>query len=205
MPTIGIVLFDNVEELDFVGPFEMFGISRQILTAETASAETIYNPITVAESTATPIRCGKGLRVVADYSYDDHPPLDVVVVPGGADTRAMAGNTRLVEWLRIVAQKATWITSVCTGVAILHKAGLTKGKRVATNWMFEDELEAMGDVKVVRDAGRFIVDGKVVTSQGVSAGIDMSLWLIGKLHSLDHARVVQRGAQYYPDPPYADK
>jgi transcriptional regulator GlxA family with amidase domain len=203
MHTIGIVLFDDVEELDFVGPYEMFGVSRMLMNEASADPEPVYHPVLIAESNAAPVRCSKGMRVMADYTYDDHPPLDVVVVPGGAGTRVMIDNAAIVDWLRKVAPHSAWITSVCTGVSLLHKAGLVDGRRVSTHWRFEDELHEMGRVTVVRDADRYVVDGNVVTSQGVAAGIDMSLWLIGQLHTPDHARAVQKRAQYYPNPPYA--
>jgi transcriptional regulator GlxA family with amidase domain len=100
-----------------------------------------------------------------------------------------------------VAERATWTTSVCTGALLLHEAGPARGRRVATHHEFEDALQARGDVTVVRDA-RYVVDGDLATSQGVSAGIDMALWLVGQLHGRDHARAVRRSIQYEPAPPY---
>ena len=91
---------------------------------------------------------------------------------------------------------------MCTGSFLLHAAGVGKGRRLATHWASEDRLEALGDVTVVRDA-RFVRDGNVVTSQGVSAGIDMALWLVGQLDSPAHAKTVQRWIQYEPAPPYS--
>jgi transcriptional regulator GlxA family with amidase domain len=90
---------------------------------------------------------------------------------------------------------------VCTGAFLLHAAGLTRGRRVATHWQHEERLEALGDITVVRDA-RYVVDGNLLTSQGVSAGIDSALWLVGRLHGRDHARAVRRAMQYEPAPPY---
>lgn len=100
-----------------------------------------------------------------------------------------------------LCESVTWVTSVCTGTILLHRAGRTKGKRVATHYLFEDTLEGLGDVTVVRDQ-RWVVDGNLVTSQGVSAGIDMSLWLVGQLYSPEHARETQKLMQYDPSPPY---
>lgn len=96
----------------------------------------------------------------------------------------------------------TWVTSVCTGALLLHGCGYAKGKRVATHFMYEDQLERMGDVTVVRGQ-RWVVDGNLVTSQGVSAGIDMALWLVGQLYSPEHARKTQKIMQYYPSSPIA--
>ena len=110
-------------------------------------------------------------------------------------------NPVVLGWVRDVATRVDWVTSVCTGAMLLHAAGPGRGRRVATDWEAEDLLEARGDVTVVRDA-RYVVDGNVVTSQGVSAGIDMALWLIGRLHGRDHSRFVRRKIQYEPAPPY---
>jgi transcriptional regulator GlxA family with amidase domain len=199
MTTYGIVGFEGAEELDFVGPWEVFTASAMIheRTGGDGSADRV---VLVAER-AAPFTCGKGLRVVPDATFADHPPLDVVLVPGGRGTRTEVDNPVLLDWLRTAAESARWATSVCTGSFLLHAAGVAKGRRVATHWASEDRLEALGDVTVVRDA-RFVRDGKVVTSQGVSAGIDMALWLVGQLDSPAHARAVQRWIQYEPAPPY---
>jgi transcriptional regulator GlxA family with amidase domain len=101
----------------------------------------------------------------------------------------------------IRAGGAEWVPSVCTGAFLLHAAGLSRGRRVATERALEDALEARGDVTVVRDA-RYVVDGNLVSSQGVSAAIDMALWLVGRLHGRDHARAVRQGIQYEAAPPY---
>jgi transcriptional regulator GlxA family with amidase domain len=198
MTTIGILLFDGVEELDFVGPWEVFTASSILLERRDLPPDTV---ITIAES-AEPIRCAKGLRVLADCTVEDHPSLDVVLVPGGMGTRREVDNADLMRWLAAVSLAATWVTSVCTGSLLLWGSGLAKGRRVATHFSFEDEFERTGDVTIVRDA-RWVRDGKLVTSQGVSAGIDMALWLVGQLHGRPHARTTQRYIQYEPAPPYA--
>jgi transcriptional regulator GlxA family with amidase domain len=147
------------------------------------------------------VRCAKGLRVLPDHSFADHPPLDVLLVPGGAGARQGVTNDALTGWIRDTATKASWVTSVCTGAVLLHEAGPARGKLVATHHAYEDALAARGDVTVVRDA-RYVVDGNLVTSQGVSAGIDMALWLVGRIHGRPHARAVRRYIQYDPAPPY---
>jgi transcriptional regulator GlxA family with amidase domain len=198
MTTIGILLFDDAEELDFVGPWEVFTASSMLRERAGLPADTV---VTIAES-AGAIRCAKGLRVLPDHTTEDHPPLDVVLVPGGQGTRREAGNTELLAWLSRTGDAATWVTSVCTGSLLLWGSGLAKGRRVATHFGFEDEFEAKGDVEIVRDA-RWVRDGNVVTSQGVSAGIDMALWLVGQIYDRAHARTTQRYIQYQPAPPYA--
>jgi transcriptional regulator GlxA family with amidase domain len=193
MTTYGLLVFDGAEELDFAGPWEVFTTSRNIRGNDDTA-------VLVAER-LDPVRCAKGLRVLPDHTLGSHPPLDVLLVPGGMGTRREVANAAVIDWIRAVSATAGWITSVCTGALLLHEAGPARGRRVATYYGFEDELQARGDVTVVRDA-RYVVDGNLVTSQGVSAGIDMALWLVGALHGRDHARQVRRYIQYDPAPPY---
>lgn len=204
MTTYGLLIFDDAEELDFVGPWEVFTASSMWKEANGDAPDTI---VLLAE-TLEPIRCNKGMRVLPDHTIHDHPPLDVVLVPGGEGTRAEKDNVVLMDWLASVAATARWTTSVCTGSLLLHAAGPGKGRRLATHWAFEDALEERGDCTVVRDQ-RWVVDasgpgGPVVSSQGVSAGIDMALWLVGQIETPEHARATQHYIQYDPAPPYGD-
>ncbi|RKT55167.1 DJ-1/PfpI family protein [Saccharothrix australiensis] len=194
MTTYGLLVFDGAEELDFAGPWEVFTASSMIRDdADTA--------VLVAER-PDPVRCAKGMRVVPDHTLDEHPDLDVVLVPGGWGARTtQPGNPAVTGWIARTAESASWVLGVCTGAFLLHAAGPARGRRVATHWKYEDALAALGDVTVVRDA-RYVVDGSLVTSQGVSAGIDSALWLVGRLHGRDHARAVRRYIQYEPAPPY---
>jgi transcriptional regulator GlxA family with amidase domain len=189
----GLLIFDGAEELDFTGPWEVFTAASMIRD----QGDTAF---LVAER-PDPVRCSKGMRVLPDYTLDDHPPVDVLLVPGGLGTRREVSNPVIIDWIRATAAAATWTTSVCTGALLLHEAGPARGRRVATHHAFEDTLQARGDITVIRDA-RYVVDGSLVTSQGVSAGIDMALWLVGRLHGRDHARAVRRYIQYEPAPPY---
>jgi transcriptional regulator GlxA family with amidase domain len=195
MTTYGILLYEKVEELDFVGPWQAFTISS--LRRDHADTAVL-----IAEKEG-PLRCNRGMRVLPDHTFDDHPDLDVLLVPGGGHSRIEAEmtNSALTGWIKRTAAEVDWVTSVCTGAFLLHAAGVVRGRRMATERSNEDGLEALGDVTVVRDA-RYVVDGNVVSSQGVSAGIDMALWLVGRLHGRDHARDVIRTMQYEPAPPY---
>lgn len=197
MPTIGIYLFDRVEELDAVGPWEVFTASAMLHEQAGQPADRV---LTIAGS-LDPVRCNKGMRFLPDATRDDHPPLDVVLVPGGNGTRSHKDDAAAMAWLAEVSAAATWVTSVCTGALLLHEAGPGRGRRLATHHGFEDQLAARGDVEVVRDQ-RWVVDGNVVSSQGVSAGIDMALWLVGQMHGEDHARATQHYIAYDPAPPY---
>jgi transcriptional regulator GlxA family with amidase domain len=193
MTTYGLLVFDGAEELDFAGPWEVFTTSSMLRdNADVA--------VLIAER-SDPIRCAKGMRILPDHTIDDHPPLDVLLIPGGQGTRREVTNPAVIDWIGSVSAGAAWTTSVCTGALLLHEAGPARGRRVATHFGFEDALAARGDVTVVRNA-RYVVDGDIVTSQGVSAGIDMALWLIGRLHGREHARSVRRYIQYEPAPPY---
>lgn len=197
MTTYGFLLFDDAEELDFVGPWEVITASSMVRERAGAPPDTA---VMIAETNAT-VRCAKGMEVVPQHTIADHRPLDVIVVPGGQGTRAEVHNAALLAWLAAVGESATWVTSVCTGSLLLVASGLAANRRVATHWSFEDTLAERGDCTVVRDA-RWVRDGNVVTSQGVSAGIDMALWLIGQIHDPAHARAVQRYIAYDPAPPY---
>jgi transcriptional regulator GlxA family with amidase domain len=193
MTTYGLLIFEGAEELDFTGPWEVFTVSGML-------RDGVDSAVLIAER-PDPVRCAKGMRVLPDHTLNTHPPLDVVLIPGGQGTRREVGNPAVIDWIRKVSAVAAWTTSVCTGALLLHEAGPARGHRVATHHAFEDTLAARGDITVVRDA-RYVVDGDLVTSQGVSAGIDMALWLVGRLHGRDHARAVRRHIQYEPAPPY---
>jgi transcriptional regulator GlxA family with amidase domain len=191
--TTGIVIFDDAEELDFVGPWEVFTMAATLNPG---------NRVVLVAQEQRPIACAKGMRVLPDCTFADAPALDVVLVPGGMGTRREADNPVLVDWLRRVGQQCMWVTSVCTGALLLHQAALAKGKRVTTHWRFIETLRALPDITVLEHT-RYVRDGNVLTAAGVSAGIDMALWLVGQLHGVDCARTVQRWMEYDPAPPYA--
>ncbi len=190
--TTGILLFDGAEELDFVGPWE-------VLTMAGRGQDD--RVVTIAES-LDPVRSANGLRVLADHTFVDAPPLDVILVPGGIGTRREADNAALTGWVAGVAKTATWVTSVCTGSFVLQAAGLTANKLITTHWAAIDELQERAPDQEIDTEARWVVDGNLVTAAGVSAGIDMALWLVGQLYDIDHARFVQRAIQYDPAPPY---
>jgi transcriptional regulator GlxA family with amidase domain len=191
--TIGILIFDDAEELDFVGPWEVF-------TALAQHERDGLRVVTIAES-ERPVRCAKGLRVLPDHTFANAPALAVVLVPGGMGTRREVSNPVLLDWLRKVGARCEWVTSVCTGALLLHEAGFARGKRVTTHWSFVEALRKRGEIEVL-DGPRYVRDGNLVTAAGVSAGIDMALWLAGQLYDPETARLVQRYIQYDPAPPY---
>ncbi|HTT97931.1 MAG TPA: DJ-1/PfpI family protein [Rhizomicrobium sp.] len=197
---IGILIFDDVEELDFVGPWEVFTMGNEM--AKRSGQPAPHEVFLIAEKDA-PVRCAKGMRVLPDTTTGNCGALDVLLVPGGQGTRREVNNAALLGWIAKVSTGAKWITSVCTGAMLLTAAGPAKGKKVTTHWAFVETLRARNEASEVLSNYRYVRDGNVVTAAGVSAGIDMALWLTGAWHGPDFARLVQRGMEYDPAPPYA--
>ena len=193
MTTLGIVLFEDLEELDAIGPWEVF--------TSAAAQRDDFRVLTVAER-SDPVRCAKGLRVIPDHTFADVPELDIVLVPGGQGTRREVENPVLLDFLRRVAPTCSWVTSVCTGSLLLCGAGLCDGKRVTTHWGFVEPLAKRHPATEVLAGRRYVRDGRLVTAAGVSAGIDMALWLVGQVFDIETARRTQRFIEYDPAPPY---
>src|SRR5918996_4667162 len=193
--SIGIALFEGAEELDWAGPWEVLSYwSKQ-------HPEDRVEVFTVARDNSRPIECAKGLKVLADHSWDSAPQIDVLVYPGGRGTRAQLGDEEVRAWVRSVHERTRLTTSVCTGAFVLADAGLLKGRPATTHWDdFDELLEIDGSIEARRE-DRFVDDGDIITAAGISAGIDMALHLIVRLHSEERAREIKRRIQYEPDPP----
>ena len=194
---VGILIFDQVEVLDFAGPFEVFSRTRVDPRREALRTDegAPFRPFTVAKTTA-PVTATGGLRVVPQHGFADAPRIDLLVVPGGFGTRALVDDQETLDWIRRVARDSRQVTSVCTGSLLLTRAGLLEGKRATTHWAALDELEALGGgVTVVRGA-RWVDDG-VISSAGVSAGIDMAFYVVEKLLGKE---VADRTARYIDYP-----
>lgn len=186
----GIVLFPIFEELDAIGPYEVFGALSEL--------ERDWRVVTISESGGV-VTGAHGLKVTTDHSFEDCPPLDVVLVPGGFGTRQEMNNPRMLDFLRRAAGTASYVTSVCTGALVLHKADFLAGRKATTHWGAIDLLRGMGGVEIVKE--RYVRDGNVITAAGVSAGIDMALHLVGLLKDATTALNVQKMMEYYPEPP----
>lgn len=199
---IAILIFDDAEELDFVGPWEVFTTTAMVLPGMMKD-QPVPQVFTVSPQGGT-VRCAKGLRVIADHSFADAPRADIILVPGGQGTRPLASDETMLAWIRDAAAGAQWVTSVCTGSLLLTAAGPAKGKVVTTHWAFVKSLRERGEAKEVRDDQRWVQDGNVVSAAGVSAGIDMALWLVGQIYAPDVARAAQRYMEYDPAPPYGE-
>lgn len=198
--SIGILIFDGVEELDFVGPYEVFTMSNEVHGLKGLE---VRDHVSLISETGQKVSGAKGMVVEAHMSIADAPPLDLLLVPGGMGTRREVNNRALLDWIASTANTCEWVTSVCTGALLLSAAGPGKGKRMTTHWAFIPDLRARGEAAAVLEEVRYVRDGNLVTAAGVSAGIDMALWLVGQMHGEDHARATQRAMQYDPAPPYA--
>jgi len=182
-----IPLFDRFTALDAVGPYEV--LSRL------PGAQ-----VTFVASAVGPCRTDTGsLAIVADASFEDADTGDILVVPGGPGSRAAATDVSLLEWVRRIAAGSTWTTSVCTGADVLGAAGLLRGLEATTHWSATERLASYG---ATYSARRVVVQGKVVTAAGVSAGIDMALMLAGLVAGEDIAKAIQLAIEYDPQPPF---
>ncbi|WP_288900359.1 DJ-1/PfpI family protein [uncultured Sneathiella sp.] len=192
---IGILLFDDVEELDAVGPYQVFGTARSFLPEQ-------FDVRFVAHRDA-PVTCVNGMRLLPHSDFSSCGELNVLVIPGGRGTRIQSKDEELLEWIESTAEKCDWVASVCSGARITLAAGLAVGRRITTHKDVIEELRQLGTADVLDDV-RFVKDGKFLHSAGISAGIDMSLWLLGELAGDPAvARKVQSHMEYFPAPPYA--
>lgn len=191
---IGFFLFDGVEELDWVGPWEVLASWAQRWPDDAVACTTLSRD-------GGMVRCAKGTRVLVDHSWADAPAYDVLVYPGGQGTRAQLGDEGIRAWVREIAGQVDVLASVCTGSLVLADAGLLDGRPATTHWRSLELLPTLGRDIDVRADERFVDDGDVVTASGISAGIDMALHLVARLHSPERAREVRRQIQYDPAPP----
>src|SRR3984957_4752572 len=191
---IGILLFPDVEELDAVGPWE-------VLSYWTRNPPGDGFAVTTLSRFGGLIEGAKGLSVQAHCSYADAPALDVLISPGGQGTRPHLQDDAQLEWVRRQRAEVPLIASVCAGSLVYAAAGLLSGRPATTPWSALDKLAELDPTIEIRPDDRFVDDGDVVTSAGISAGIDMALHLVRRLVSDERAREVRRGIQYDPSPP----
>ena len=183
---VQVLVFDDVEVLDFAGPFEVFGVTGLRSGPAPFRVETVG-------LTTTPVRARNGLVVQPSVSIDDAGRCDVLVLPGGFGTRREMHNDVLLAWVRRQVESAESVLSVCTGALLLARAGLLDGLDATTHHLAFDELAQAGPSTNIRRGERIVDNGRIITSAGISAGIDASLYLVAKL--LGHA-VAAETAEY---------
>jgi transcriptional regulator GlxA family with amidase domain len=191
---IGILLFEGVEELDAVGPWEVLAYWTRTFPDDGWDVTTITRD-------GEAVTAAKGLLLTPHSSYDSMPALDVLVYPGGQGTRPHLRDDDQLAWVRQQRDSVGLMTSVCTGSLVYAAAGLLHARPATTHWGALDRLAELDPSIEVRPDDRYVDDGDVITSSGVSAGIDMALHLVRRLASADRAREVRRGIQYDPQPP----
>jgi transcriptional regulator GlxA family with amidase domain len=186
---VAILIFDDVEVLDFCGPFEVFSVTGR------NEKQAPFNVYTVAE-TAGPVLARNQLSVNPRYTFADCPPPQILLVPGGWGTRQQMHNPAVIDWIKHHAPAAELVLSVCTGSLLLAKAGLLEGLEATTHHGAIDLLKETAPQTLVQPGRRFVDNGKVITSAGISAGIDMSLHVVGRLLGKDVARATARYMEY---------
>jgi transcriptional regulator GlxA family with amidase domain len=184
----GFLVFPDVEELDLVGPWEMVGMWGKLFGGPEIR-------LIVAES-VNPVICSKGLSIIPHVSFDECPQLDYLLVPGGQGTRKEVDNPLLIRFISEQARYCKAILSVCTGTFLLYGAALLSGKKATTHWNSLERLRGLKDVTVTED--RFVRDGRIWSSAGVSAGTDLILAFIADTVGEETAGKVQFATEYYP-------
>jgi transcriptional regulator GlxA family with amidase domain len=171
---VAILIFPDVEVLDFAGPFEVFAVTDELRGYDT------FHTFTVAAAPGV-LRARNGLQVVPDFTLENCPDPDVLVIPGGFGTRALLAQPALLEWLRIRARDASLVMSVCSGALVLAKLGLLDGLRATTHHELLGLLAKLAPAATIDPSQRFHDNGRILTAAGISAGIDCSLHLVGRL------------------------
>jgi transcriptional regulator GlxA family with amidase domain len=191
--TVGILIFDDVEVLDFCGPFEVFSVARPVGIHSDDSI--LFKAITIAEEDKT-ITCRGGLLVKPHFTIDNAPPLDILLIPGGQGTRRERHNQRLLDWIVEQDRHTELTTSVCTGAFLLAERGLLDQRRATTHWNSIEWMRNTYPAITIIDDQRVVDEGHSITSAGISAGIDMSLHVVARLHGIDTARWTARRMEY---------
>ncbi|NLI96967.1 MAG: DJ-1/PfpI family protein [Synergistaceae bacterium] len=189
MNNVGLFLFDDVELLDFAGPYEVFSVTSEL------SDYSLFRVFSVSEDGET-IRTGNGLKVVPDFAFDNHPEIDILIIPGGVGTKKEMDKSAIVEWVRWNQDRAKMTVSVCSGARILARMGLLDGLEITTHHEVFDEVRRIAPSVRLNPTARFIDNGRILTAGGISAGIDASLHIIRKLHGEEIADRTARYMEY---------
>ena len=176
---VGIFIYDDIEVLDLGGPFEVFSVASRVKPRLEPGSQKPFNVFIVGETT-TPIRARGKFIVTPNFSFADHPPIDLLLIPGGI-VSAELKKANVIHWIATTSAKAKLTASVCTGSSLLAQAGLLDGKHATTHWSDIDDMKSM--FPTVEKDVRWVDQGTLITSAGISAGIDMALHLISRLES----------------------
>lgn len=191
---VGILVFEDVEVLDFCGPFEVFSATR--LDEDKRREEpSPFNVFLVAEK-KEPVVASGGLKVLPDYDLRNCPAIDILVVPGGWGTRREMHNARLLEWITDRSRHLEILASVCTGALLLGQAGLLDGRRVTTHWRSLDWMQELFPKTIVEKKLHFVEEGNLITSAGISAGIDMALKVVSRTFGEEVAKATAKHMEY---------
>lgn len=194
---VGILIFDDVELLDFAGPLEVFSL---VATTKASGQDYLLEPfhVTTISQYGGQVTTRNGLKVLADYRLEAAPQYDILIVPGGYGTRKLAQNDKVLEWIRQQAFKACWVASVCTGAFVLAEAGLLDGKRATTARASLERMRMTYQDRDIRieDSVKYVEDGNIITSGGISTGIPMALYLVEKVLSIEAALTVAKDMEF---------
>ncbi len=190
MRSVAILIFDEVEVLDFAGPFEVFSVTREL------AGNQLFTVHTVGVTPGT-VRARHGLKLVPEHTLESVPPPDLLIIPGGQGTRTLLNQPSVLDWIRRKAPKTECVASVCTGSLLLAKAGLLAGQTATTHYQCFDLLRALEPTATVREDVRFTDHEHVLTAAGISAGIDLSLHLVARFHGAETAQQTARYMEYH--------
>ncbi len=188
--SVAILVFPEVEVLDFAGPYEVFTTASRAHLLDLPGSAAPFSVFTVARE-AGPVRARAGLVVIPDHDFTNHPPVDLLIIPGGVVTAELQ-TPAVAEWIKRISPATVITASVCTGAFLLAQAGLLDGKQATTHWEDIADLRAMFPSVTVLEDRRWVDEGSVITSAGISAGIDMSLHMVERLAGRDLAHKTAR-------------
>jgi len=192
--TVAIYVFPDVEVLDFAGPYQVFTTASRMFAKANPPPSVRFSVFTIAREAGT-VRARHGLGIAPDHTFASHPPIDLLIVPGGVVTAELR-HPAVSEWIRRTAASAKLTASICTGSFLLAQAGLLEGRTTTTHWEDVADLRGMFPSLTVLETRRWIDEGTVVTSAGISAGIDMSLYLVQRLAGRELALGTARQMDY---------
>jgi transcriptional regulator GlxA family with amidase domain len=189
MHNVGIFLFNDVELLDFAGPYEVFSVTSEL------NNDNFFKVFTVTQN-GQDIKSVNGLRILPDFSFDKHPDIDILIISGGVGTKSEMLKEDILEWLKRNQSNSKMTMSVCSGARLLGKLGLLDGLECTTHHEVMEHLQEIAPGAMIRTDKKFIDNGKILTSAGISAGIDISLHIVDKLYGVDVANKTRMYMEY---------